>query len=233
MSDSSKKKSGAPRFEDYIYQINSEIFKRRNKWSLTALAWLDFDDVAQIIRIHIHKKWKLYDPRKPLVPWVNRIISNQIKNLIRNNYGNFARPCLKCAASEGADYCSIYVKQCSKCPLYAHWEKTKKWAHDTKLPVALENCTREVGNMICNQMDIEGASRRLHDKMQKVLKPNEWIIYKYLYIDHLEEDKVAKLMGYRTSEKNRQPGYKQIKNIKKSIILKAKKLLERGEVDIY
>ena len=31
---------------------------------------------------------------------------------------------------------------------------------------------------------------------------------------------VAKLMGYRTTEKNRTPGYKQIKNIKKSIINK-------------
>ena len=40
-------------------------------------------------------------------------------------------------------------------------------------------------------------------------------------------------MGYKTSEKNRSPGYKQIKNIKKSIIKKVKKLLEKGDVDIF
>jgi len=37
---------------------------------------------------------------------------------------------------------------------------------------------------------------------------------------------VAKEMGYVTSEKNRKPGYKQIKNIKKSIIKKAKKIMD-------
>jgi len=174
----------------------------------------------------------MYDVRKPLVPWVNRIISNQIKNLIRNNYGNFARPCLKCAASEGADLCSIYEKQCSKCPLYAHWEKTKKRAHDTKLPVTLENHSNEVYNMISDHVDLERATEKLHEKMEKVLKPNEWVIYKHLYIEHMEEEAVAKLMGYRTSEKNRQPGYKQIKNIKKSIISKARKVIEKGEIDI-
>ncbi|NDG33354.1 sigma-70 family RNA polymerase sigma factor, partial [bacterium] len=90
-----------PSFESLIDVIDSEIIKRKNKWNLTAINWMDFHDVAQILRIHIHKKWHLYDHKKPLAPWVNRIISNQIKNLIRNNYSNFTRPCLKCAAAEG------------------------------------------------------------------------------------------------------------------------------------
>ena len=51
--------------------------------------------------------------------------------------------------------------------------------------------------------------------------------------DFLDEDEVAIKMGYRTTEKNRTPGYKQIKNIKKSIISKVKKTLESGEVDIF
>ena len=69
-----------PKFEDLIEQIDLEIRKRKSKWNLTALAWMDFDDVSQILRIHIFKKWHLYDNRKPLNPWINRIISNQIKN---------------------------------------------------------------------------------------------------------------------------------------------------------
>ena len=39
-------------------------------------------------------------------------------------------------------------------------------------------------------------------------------------------------MGYRTNEKNRVPGYKQIKNVKKSIIVKVKKILSDGEIEI-
>ena len=115
-----------PKFDDFIEEINAEIAKRKSKWNLTAISWMDFDDVSQILRIHIYKKWHLYDVKKPLAPWLNRIISNQIKNLIRNNYGNYSRPCLKCDAAEGEDFCKIYEKQCSSCPLYANWEKTKK-----------------------------------------------------------------------------------------------------------
>ena len=52
------------KFEDCIEQIDSEIRKRKSRWNLTALSWMDFDDVSQIIRIHIFKKWHLYDQSK-------------------------------------------------------------------------------------------------------------------------------------------------------------------------
>ena len=80
-------------FENSIAIVDEEIRKRKSKWTLAALAWIDFEDVEQILRIHIYKKWSLYDAQKPLAPWLNIIISNQIKNIIRNNYGNYARPC--------------------------------------------------------------------------------------------------------------------------------------------
>ena len=208
--------------EDRIEEVNFEINKRKNKWNLTALAWMDFDDVAQLLRVHIFKKWHLYDDAKPLAPWINRIITNQIKNLIRNNYGNFTRPCLRCAAAEGTDLCSIYEKQCNACPLYAQWEKTKKRAHDAKLPLALENHTKEIHSIPSDNYDVEAAAQKLHARMKMEL-----------YIDFLEEEQVAKKMGYKTSEKNRQPGYKQIKNIKKSIIIKVKNLLNQDKIDIF
>lgn len=220
-------------FEDNISQINSEISKRRAKWNLTAISWMDFNDVSQILRIHIYKKWHLYNQKKPLAPWVNRIISNQIKNLIRNNYSNFSRPCLKCAAAENEDDCSIYGKQCSSCPLYANWERSKKNAHDTKLTVSIENHTQEINDMPSDSMRIEDAAKNVHIKMEKVLKPIEWKVYKFLYIEGKDEEQTAKLMGYKTTEKNRIAGYKQIKNLKKSIIIKVKKYLYNGEIDIY
>jgi DNA-directed RNA polymerase specialized sigma24 family protein len=219
-------------FEESIGIIDVEINKRRGKWNLSVLAWMDFQDVSQILRIHIYKKWHLYDETKPLGPWLNRIISNQIKNLIRNNYGNFCRPCLKCAAAEGGDLCTIYGKQDNSCPLYANWEHTKKGAHDAKLPVPLENHSQEVYSLDSNSIDVQATAIKLHERMKVLLKPIEWRVYKYLYIMDKSETEVAKLMGYKTSEKNRSPGYKQIKNIKKSIIEKVKKTLNDGDIDI-
>lgn len=221
-----------PTFEESIGFINTEILKRKSKWSLTSLHWMDYDDVSQIIRIHIYEKWHLYDHQKPLGPWVNRIISNQIKNLIRNNYGNFSRPCLKCEASEPNNSCKIYKKQCSDCPLYAKWEKTKKKAHDVKIPLALDDHSHEIENVNFDQgLDIEGVARDLHKKMKTTLKPNEWIVYEALFIHNKEEEEVSMLLGFKSNEKNRKPGYKQIKNIRKKIIEKVKKTLEKGEID--
>ena len=221
-----------PSFESCIDIINTEILKRKNKWNLTAIAWMDFSDVSQILRFHIYRKWNMYDKKKPLAPWVNRIISNQIKNLIRNNYSNYTRPCLKCSAAEADDGCGIYGKQCSACPLYANWEKNKKSAHDTKLTVSLENHSNEIGNIKQKDFNVEATAQNIHTKMEMVLKPIEWKIYQYLYIEGKSEEQVAKLMGYRTSEKNRMAGYKQIKNLKKSIIVKVRKHLYNGDIDI-
>jgi len=220
------------KFENHITEIDQEITKRKHKWNLTAIAWMDFNDVSQILRFHIYRKWHLYDQDKPLAPWINRIISNQIKNLIRNNYSNYTRPCLKCSAAENEDGCAIYSKQCSQCPLYANWEKNKKIAHDTKLTLSLDNHAIEVNRIPNENFNIEESAKNLHSKMEKVLKPIEWKAYKLLYIDGKNEQQVAKLMGYRTTEKNRMAGYKQIKNLKKAIMHKVKKHLYNGDVDI-
>lgn len=226
-------KKKKPEFEEVIVRIDIEIAKRRGKWNLTAINWMDFDDVAQILRLHIYKKWHLYDPEKPLAPWLNRIISNQIKNLIRNNYGNYSRPCLKCDAAEGEDLCKIYEKQDNSCPLYANWERGKKVAHDIKIPLPLENHEQEVFNMHEDKVDLQKNILKIHEKMKESLRPIEWRVYNYLYIQNLSEEEAAKKMGYKTSEKNRSPGYKQIKNIQKSIVTKVKKFVEKGEIDIY
>jgi DNA-directed RNA polymerase specialized sigma24 family protein len=222
-----------PTFEESIGFIDKEIRKRRSKWSLTSLHWMDYDDVSQIIRIHIYEKWHLYNPEKPLAPWINRIISNQIKNLIRNNYGNFSRPCLKCEASEPDDSCKIYQKQCSECPLYAKWEKGKKKAYNVKIPLSLEDHTHEIRYISFEDgIDIENMAQNLHKQMKQILKPNEWIVYEGFFIKYQEEEEISKLLGFKSNEKNRKPGYKQIKNIRKKIIEKVKKCLDKGDIDI-
>ena len=116
--------------------IDIELKKRRGKWFLNSVSWIDFDDVCQIIRAHIYKKWEQWDQARALEPWLNRIISNQLKNILRNNYSNFSRPCLNCPFNQSkgpsesdapGELCGFTPSglQCSECPLYKKWEKTK------------------------------------------------------------------------------------------------------------
>ena len=134
----------------------------------------------------------------------------------------------------GFIFVAFLAPWCSHCKQFKpEWEKTKKRAHDAKLPLALENHIKEIHSIPSDDYNIERAAKKLHTRMKTELKPNEWLVYKYLYIDFLDEDVVAKKMGYKTSEKNRQPGYKQIKNIKKSIIIKVKNLLQQDKIDIF
>ena len=37
-------------FEECINEIDVEIGKRRGKWCLSAICWMDYDDVSQILR---------------------------------------------------------------------------------------------------------------------------------------------------------------------------------------
>ena len=184
-----------PKFEDCISIIDAEINKRRSKWTLTAISWMDFDDVSQILRIHIFKKWELYDPSYPLEPWLNRIITNQMSNLRRNIYDNNSRPCLKCAAAEGEDLCEIYSKQSSCCPLYAHWGKTKKYAHDIKLPLSIDGHIQQVYDIPSCNSDISDAIEGAHDKMLKILNPMQRKIYKFIYIDQMSDIDAGKKMN--------------------------------------
>jgi RNA polymerase sigma factor (sigma-70 family) len=228
-----KKKKSSPSFEESISIIDNEISKRRNKWNLSSLTWIDFDDVSQIIRIHIYKKWHLYNPKKPLAPWVNRIISNQIKNLIRNNYLNFIKPCAQCPEAEPDEGCKKFGKQCSSCPLYKEWEKNKKHAYNLNMPVSFESLENCVDTSYSDSIDIDKFKLDLDQKMKKFLKPLEWKLYEMLYIKKMTEKQAAKKMGYKSTEENRNPGYKQIKNMQKAIIKKIKINIHNGGIDVY
>jgi hypothetical protein len=224
-------------FEDCYADIQTEVSKRRNLWNLSSITWLDFDDVSQIILIHIYTKWHKYDQSKPLIPWLNKVISHQIKNIIRNIYGNYVRPCLRCAAAEGENLCKIYVTQCSKCPLYAGWERSKKQAYGVKITVPIENhlnqteCSATDAGYVDTQ-DIDAVAKTIHSHMEKTLKPIEWTVYKALFIDNVPEEQIALQMGYKSNESGRKPGYKQLKNIRRQIMEKVKVALYKNEIDI-
>tara|TARA_B100000212_G_scaffold342604_1_gene331224 strand:- start:31063 stop:31869 length:807 start_codon:yes stop_codon:yes gene_type:complete len=232
-------------FEDQYETINKEIKKRKGKWFLDSLAWFDFEDVEQIIQAHIYKKWHQWDQSRPLGPWINKIITNQMKNILRNNYSNFVRPCLNCPFNQSkssidpgitsGSLCGFTSTglQDSECPLYAKWEKTKKSAYDIKMAVTMENHTGEVSAMQDPQLDVDRAIEKLSQEMKKHLPEKQYKVYKMLYVEHKSEEEVAREMGYKTSETGRKAGYKQLKNLTKIFKEKAILILKKGEIIAY
>lgn len=219
-------------FEDKIEIISKAINRKKNKWQLTAITWMDFDDVTQIIKLHIYKKWTMWDQSKPLEPWIGRIISNQIKNLIRNNYTNYIRPCLNCPHNGGEDQCNISPSgiQSDFCSLFAKWQKQKKSGYDLKMPLTLENHKQEVEETIDNTFFSFDKVDLLNGEMKKVLTIKQYNAYIMLFFEQKNEEDVAKFMGYKTNEKNRMIGYKQIKNLKKLFKEKALDIIKNNDI---
>jgi len=226
-------------YEESYCILEEELNKRRGKWFLTSLAWIDFDDVKQIISAHIYKKWEQWDQDRPLRPWLNRIISNQLKNILRNYYSNYAKPCLNCPFNQSGvteenevGLCGFTESkmQCNECPLYAKWEKTKKSAYDIKMAVTIENHAHEIKSSSGTSFEIEEAQKRLHEEMRKILSEKNFQIYKMLFIKNMTDEQVAAKLGYKTTETGRKAGYKQIKNLKKQFKAKAEKILKTKDI---
>ena len=99
------------------------------------------------------------------------------------------------------------------------------------MPVAIENHGHEI-KPSSNDLDlIDNATRRLHEEMKKQLTERNFKIYEMLFVKNMTDEEVAKELGYKTSEKNRKAGYKQIKNLKTKFHKQAKKIL--GTKDIF
>lgn len=219
-------------YEDFSSLIDEELKKRRRNWFLTSVNWVDFDDVCQIIRAHISKKWHQWDQSRPIKPWLNKIIANQMKNILRNHYSNYARPCLNCPFNSDVEYnlCSFTESgvQDKTCPLYAKWESSKKHAYNVKITLSLDSHIHEVDQDSEQFLgsDISAASEKLFKEMKMNLNPRQYRAFEMLYIENKDDEEVAKEMGFKSTESGRKAGYKQIKNLKKMLKEKASKILK-------
>lgn len=232
------------KYEDVSHIIDQELQKRRGSWYLKAIAWMDYDDVCQIIRKHILEKWDKWDQSRPIEPWVNTIITNQMINILRNKYGSFVRPCLKCDFNQGGEskfkgesvgLCGYTPsgKQCGECSLYAKWEKGKKHAYNIKLPVYAVHHDQEIFNRPSEIEITEEIEQKLHGLMKKELTERQYFAYEKLIIKDEKEEDVAKAMGFYSNESSRKAGYRQIKNLKKMFRDKAAEIIDREDVLIY
>ncbi len=217
-------------FEECIEIIDREILKRRNRWSLDSIASIDYDDVSQILRTHIYKKWHLYNEKFCLEPWLNAVISSQMKNLIRNLYGNYSRPCLRCDAAQDETGCKIYHSQCNKCPLYAEWERRKLPAYNIKLPVTIENHIDEVNNLADNSNDISDQVFKIHEKMKELLSIEEYKVYEGLFILNEDDEEIA--IKLNCNDKIISHKIKYFNGVKKRVVSKLKNTYKKGEIKI-
>ena len=222
-------------YEEKIEIINQEIRKRKNKWFLDSMPWISFEDVEQIIRLHIYQKWDQWDQKRELKPWINKIITNQFKNILRNYYLNFAKPCSNCpfdTSIAGENLCSFTKSgaQDNTCPLYKKWEKSKKNAHDVKIPLRLDAQEYESGNFSVNPFNVDQAIIAVQKHLKEELSERHYHIYQMLFIENKNEDEVAKELGYKTNEQGRKAGYKQIKNIKKTLKEKVIKIIKNKDI---
>jgi RNA polymerase sigma factor (sigma-70 family) len=221
-------------FEDKREDLDQLLLKYRPKWQLSALAWLDYDDVCQIIRLHVYNKWHLWDQSRPFKPWASMIISNQIKNLIRNNYTSFAKPCLRCQYNMGGTLCDWTKSgdQDRTCADFNKWKKKKERAYNIKLPLTLDDgVATQNTSSIKDQLDYKLSSGRLHELVMKQLSERHKAIYAMLYIDHKDETEVAKKFGFKgDSTKRKTIRYKQISNLKKKFYRIAIKIMEDNDI---
>ena len=222
--------------EDFDSQCESleELLKKyRPKWQLSALAWIDYDDVCQIIRFHIYKKWHLWDQTRPFKPWASIIISNQIKNLVRNNYSSFAKPCLRCPHNMGATSCDWTKsgEQDESCPIFSKWRKKKERAFNIKLPLALEEGVATGIASIRDFVDYNASSKKLHQLVMEQLNDKHKKIYYLLYVENVDENEVAERFGFKAdAAKRKKPRYKQIANLKKKFYNIALKIMDDHDI---
>jgi hypothetical protein len=155
-------------------------------------------------------------------------------NLVRNNYSNFARPCLKCPFFQGSDGCGFTASgiQDEQCELFAKWKKKKEKAYNLKLALPIDECGSHLGDFfIEDNIDFEKSASKLHSKVMDQLTGKHLEIYRLLFIDHKDETEIAKIYGFKKdSSKRKTVRYKQLCNLKKRFYEMAQKVLKDEDI---
>ena len=217
-------------FEDKIKDIDRILLSKQSRWRLNHL--LSFEDLSQIIRLHIYKKFDQWDQTRPFDPWCSRTVDNQIFNQTRNRYSRLLPPCLKgkgCPFNNG-DGCdhTLSGKKDSSCEAYRKWELSKKPAYELKMAAPLEDYDNPTKYSECN---LDKSIPKFHEYMLACLPPRLALAYRYLFMDHLSDEDAALKLGFTSNEKKRAPGYRQIINIKKEILKTAQEKMINFELE--
>ncbi len=218
-------------FEEKSEIIDKIIYSKRSLWRLDRFHYISFEDIAQIVRIHIAKKIHTYKEDKgSFEGWVGKVAVNKIKNEIRDHYGKFVSPCNKCPFNKGENLCSLTKSgiKSSECKAFKKWEKSKKNAYELKLASSLEDYDGAGAEI---DFDVATSVEKFHAIMKSILTERLYEAYTYLFIEHLPDNEVVERLKFKTKERDRIPGYRQLSNIKLKIMQAAKKAIQDFDVE--
>lgn len=219
-------------FEEYLPEIQVNIRKRKSSWTIPSLEW---DDVSQILLLKLFNKFDKYSPDKgPFEHWMNKLISNTLANLTRDNFAKYSKPCLSgCVFYDGNDDCSYTPskKQCTECKLYKSWIKKKQQQFNLITSVSLENHSNETYQIENDMTNFETSKHIIEDRLKELLSEREWKIYVLMFIEHKPMDVIGKKMGYKLLASSHIPGYQELLRIKRKFIdLSREIILDEGLV---
>jgi len=217
-------------FEEKYNEVLDVVRKYNSRWHLDALRWLDYEDVSSEIVTHVWKKWHQWNQERPLAPWVSTICKNQIFNKLRNNFTNYARPCIKCPNNLEGTHCSATSnhEQCSECPIYAHWMTSKKSAYDIKLPLELENHKVEINNIPFDEVDYDLVMVRLINELTGKLDEKSFAVFKMANLDKKTDKEIVSFLKLKPK-----PGLgvmKQLTDIKANILASVKIIIKESDI---
>lgn len=221
-------------YEDHIEEIEDLLKKAKSKWNLDSLGWIGYDDVCQIVRLHIYDKWRLWDQSRPFIPWCKTVISHRISNLIRDCYTSFARPCVKqCPYNTGGDGCSFTKSgvQDITCSDFANWQKKKSYIYDIRMPVAIDGKTIIATAAERSNVDYSKAADKLHEKILARIETKKLKkAYRVLFIDELGDEEAAKVLKLTPDPNRKTVRYKQLENLKAKFLELAKLVMEEEDI---
>lgn len=228
-----------PPFVQQIPIIEEQTKRRRPRWTLHSYP---FEDVIQDITIHACEKYdsptggfrpelcrKNDTSELCFLKWINRLISRQMANILRNHYSKWQRPCIKCAFNTGDGSCSKTPsrRQCDECtlPEYRKWLKSKQSQFNIQQTLPLENHSQEVENYQGDFFDVAAAKKIVDAKMKERLTKYEWRVYRMLYIQHKSETEVGIILKLKKVGRT-SPGYQRILSLRKHFATIARQIVE-------
>ncbi len=223
-----------PTFEERYAEIVVLIDKRRTKWQLASIP---FEDVRQMVLVKISAQYSKFDetkgrPEAPLeerfARWANKLITNELLNILRDHHFIYSRPCITgCAFNTGGDTCSKTTSglQCDECPIYKEWRNRKEAHFNVKQTLPLDNHFNEADSMVGDFLDVGRAKDIIDAEMKKRLNRHEYRVYKLLYLQNKTPAEVGKILKYKKVGKCHH-GYQVLLQLRKKFVLIARQIID-------
>lgn len=181
---------------------------------------MDYKDVCQIISLHIYHQIHTYDQEKTFIKWCNRVITNKMLNLIRDNYWNLAPPCNRCMWNDGEDKCGYTANglKNNSCQEYEKWSKNKKTGYNMKLAQSIDH-----PDFLEQRKDVKENCDANHNKtfllndLKQSLNDTQKRILDFVFIGSMKDQEFSKKYKISAAE---------VKKHKQYIIDRAKEILD-------